>query len=158
MEMETMTSERLNPFALVPDAYKAVSGVESYIRNCGLEKSLIHLVKLRASQINGCAYCLDMHNKEALKDGESAQRLYVLEAWEEVSLFSPRERAALAWTEAVTRIADTRASDAVYQEVRRHFSEAELVNLTTTIGVINLWNRLCISFRIQPPSEKSAAA
>ena len=150
--------QRLNPFAIVPDAYKAVSGVESYIRNCGLEKSLIHLVKMRASQINGCAYCLDMHSKEARKDGESEQRLYLLEAWEEVSLYTPRERAALAWTEAVTRIADTLAPDAVYEELRRHFSEAETVNLTTAIGVINLWNRLCVSFRIQPPAEKSAAA
>ena len=149
--------QRLNPFAIVPDAYKAVSGVESYIGNCGLEKSLIHLVKMRASQINGCAYCLDMHSKEARKDGESEQRLYLLEAWEEVSLYTPRERAALSWTEAVTRIADTRAPDAVYEELRRHFSEAETVNLTTAIGVINLWNRLCVSFRIQPPAEKSAA-
>jgi AhpD family alkylhydroperoxidase len=150
--------QRLNPFALVPDAYKAVSGVEAYIRNCGLEKSLIHLVKMRASQINGCAYCLDMHSREVRKDGETEQRLYLLEAWEEVSLYTPRERAALAWTEAVTRIADTRAPDAVYEEVRRHFSETETVNLTTLIGVINLWNRLCVSFRIQPPAEKSAAA
>ena len=148
--------QRLNPFAIVPDAYKAVSGVESYIRNCGLEKSLIHLVKMRASQINGCAYC-DMHSKEARKDGETEQRLYLLEAWEEVSLYTPRERTALAWTEAVTRIADTRAPDAVYEELCRHFSEAETVNLTTAIGVINLWNRLCVSFRIQPPAEKSAA-
>src|SRR5262249_40634600 len=150
--------QRLNPFAIVPDAYKAVSGVESYIRNCGLEKSLIHLVKMRASQISSCAYCLDMHSKEARKDGESEQRLYLLEAWEEVSLYTPRERAALAWTEAVTRIADTRTPDAVYEELRRYFSEAETVNLTTAIGVINLWNRLCVSFRIQPPAEKSAAA
>ena len=131
--------------------------MESYIRNCGLEKSLIHLVKMRASQINGCAYCLDMHSKEARKDGESEQRLYLLEAWEEVSLYTPRERAALAWTEAVTRIADTRAPDATYEELRRHFSEAEIVNLTTAIGVINLWNRLCVSVRIQPPAETSAA-
>ena len=113
---------------------------------------------MRASQINGCAYCLDMHSKEARKDGETEQRLYLLEAWEEVSLYTPRERAALAWTEAVTRIADTRAPDAVYEDLRRHFSEAETVNLTTAIGVINLWNRLCVSFRIQPPAEKSAAA
>jgi AhpD family alkylhydroperoxidase len=150
--------QRLNAHAIAPDAYKAVSGMESYIRNCGLEKSLIHLVKMRASQINGCAFCLDMHSKEARKDGESEQRLYLLEAWDEVSLYTPRERAALAWTEAVTRIADTRAPDALYEEVRRHFSEVETVNLTALIGVINLWNRLSISFRTQPPVEKSAAA
>ena len=149
---------RLNPYTAAPAAMQAVEGVEAYIQGCGLEKSLIELVKMRASQINGCAFCLDMHSNDARKDGETEQRLYLLNAWEESPLYSPRERAALAWTEAVTRIAETHAPDAAYEEVRRHFSEAETVNLTTLVGLINLWNRIAIGFRSQHPVGSTATA
>ena len=149
---------RLNPYTAAPAAMQAVEGVEAYIQGCGLEKSLIELVKMRASQINGCAFCLDMHSKDARKDGETEQRLYLLNAWEESPLYSPRERAALAWTEAVTRIAETHAPDAAYEEVRRHFSEAETVNLTTLVGLINLWNRIAIGFRSQHQVGSTATA
>ena len=149
---------RLNPYTAAPAAMQAVEGVEAYIQGCGLEKSLIELVKMRASQINGCAFCLDMHSKDARKDGETEHRLYLLNAWEESPLYSPRERAALAWTEAVTRIAETHAPDAAYEEVRRHFSEAETVNLATLVGLINLWNRIAIGFRSQHPVGSTATA
>jgi AhpD family alkylhydroperoxidase len=132
---------------------KAVLGVEAYVRQCGLEPSLIGLVKMRASQINGCAFCLDMHSHDARRDGETEQRLYLLDAWREVPFYSPRERAALAWTEALTRIAETHAPDEDYAELRRRFSEREVVDLTTLIGLINLWNRVSIGFRSQPPER-----
>ncbi len=146
-----MHAERLIAYDVAPLAMKAVLEVENYIQQCGLEKSLIELVKMRASQINGCAYCLDMHSKDARRNGETEQRLYVLDAWQESTLYSARERAALAWTEVVTRIAETHAPDAVYDEVRRHFADKELVDLTTLVGLINLWNRLAISLRYQHP-------
>src|ERR1700761_9087376 len=120
-----MHSERLNAFEVAPGAAEAVRGVESYIQHCGLEKPLIELVKMRGSQINGCAYCLDMHSKDARRNGETEQRLYLLNAWRESPLYSERERAALAWTEALTRIAETHAPDDVYDEVRAQFGEAE---------------------------------
>src|SRR5262249_1315845 len=126
--------------------------------NCGLERTLIELVKMRASQINGCAYCLDMHSRDARKNGETEQRLYLLDAWQESPLYTPRERAALAWTEAVTHIAETHAPDDPFEEVRRHFSEVETVNLTTLIGMINLWNRWAISFRNQHAVDRSRPA
>jgi AhpD family alkylhydroperoxidase len=150
--------QRLDAYAVAPDAINAVRGIEAYIRGCGLEPSLIELVKMRASQINGCAFCLDMHSRDARKRGETEQRLYLLDAWREVPLYSPRERAALAWTEALTRVADTHAPDEDYAELRRHFSEKEIVDLTTLIGTINLWNRLAIGFRAQPPIERAKAA
>jgi len=146
-----MHAERLIAYNVAPLAMKVVLEVENYIQQCGLEKSLIELVKMRASQINGCAYCLDMHSKDARRNGETEQRLYVLDAWQESTLYSARERAALAWTEVVTRIAETHAPDAVYDEVRRHFADKELVDLTTLVGLINLWNRLAISLRYQHP-------
>ncbi|HHY84511.1 MAG TPA: carboxymuconolactone decarboxylase family protein [Verrucomicrobia bacterium] len=139
-----------------PDALKAMWGLESYVRNCGLEHSLLELVKTRASQINGCAYCLDMHTKDARARGESEQRLYTLSAWEETPFFTERERAALAWTEAVTRVADTRVPDEVFERVRRHFTEKELVDLTLAIVAINGWNRLAISFRAEPGTYQPA--
>jgi len=114
-----------------------------------LERSLFELVKIRASQINGCAYCIDMHTKEARRAGETEQRIYALNAWRETPFFSARERAALEWTEAVTRVADTHVPDEVYQRVAAHFEEAELVALTLGVSVINTWNRLSVSFR--PP-------
>jgi AhpD family alkylhydroperoxidase len=150
-------SDRLSAFGTAPDAIAALRGVEAYIRKSGLEASLIELVKMRASQINGCAYCLDMHSRDARRKGESERRLYLLNAWSESSLYTPRERAALAWTEAVTRISEAHAPDADYEELRRHFTEKEMVDLTVLIGMINLWNRLLISFRAEYPAESEAA-
>jgi len=147
-----MQTERLSAYEAAPVAMRAVQQVEAYIQQCGLEESLIELVKMRLSQINGCAYCLDMHSKDARRRGESEQRLYLLNAWHESPLYTERERAALGWTEAVTLVADTRAPDATY-EVRRHFDDRELVDLTMLIGLINLWNRLAIGFRYQHPVE-----
>jgi AhpD family alkylhydroperoxidase len=153
-----MTEQRLSPAKISPDGYKTLVGVESYLNRSGLDHRLSLLVKMRASQINGCAYCLDMHSREARRAGESEQRLYVLDAWHESSLYSPRERAALAWTEAVTKISDTHAPDEAYEALRQHFSEKEIVDLTIAIGMINLWNRLAISFRNQFSAETNKAA
>ena len=150
--------QRLNPFAIVPDAYKAVSGVESYIRNCGLEKSLIHLVKMRASQINGCAYCLDMHTSEARQRGETEQRLYLIDAWRDSPLYNERERAAFAWTEALTRLSETGASNDDYHALETQFSKEEQVALTLVIVAINGWNRINVGFRVvHPVAERKAA-
>ena len=133
--------------------------LETYVRQSGLERSLLHLIKTRASQINGCAYCLEMHTREARADGESEERLYLLDAWRESPAYSERERAALAWTEALTLIAETHAPDNLYEDVRAHFSEAETVNLTMLIGAINAWNRLAIAFRaVHPVKAKAAVA
>ena len=129
---------------LVPDAYRAVAGVEAYIRGCGLEKSLIELVKIRASQINGCAFCLDMHSKDARKDGETEQRLYLLNAWREAPLYTDRERSALAWTEYLTRLSDQPTATNIEADLSHVFSPVEIANLTVLIGLINLWNRLAI--------------
>jgi AhpD family alkylhydroperoxidase len=145
-------SERLNPYKAAPGGIKPMLDMEKYLGECGLERSLIHLVKMRASQINGCAYCLNMHSQEARKDGESEQRLYVLDAWHETELFSARERAALAWTEALTLISQTHAPDDVYGEVNAQFSDAEIANLTLLIRTINLWNRLAIGVRMPLPA------
>jgi AhpD family alkylhydroperoxidase len=132
-------------------------GLETYIRTSSrLEPSLLHLVSMRASQINGCAYCLDMHSKDARAAGETEQRLYALNAWRETPFFTDRERAALAWTEAVTQISAERTSDEVYEQVRERFTEDELQHLTLAIVSINGWNRLCISFRVVPGSYQPA--
>jgi AhpD family alkylhydroperoxidase len=139
-------SERLSYANAAPDAYKAMIGLERYVRTCGLEHSLLELVKTRASQINGCAYCIDMHAKDARALGETEQRLYALSAWRETPFFSPRERAALEWVEALTRIAEGGVPDELYRRVRQEFDETELVNLTLAIVTINGWNRLAISF------------
>ena len=133
-----------------PEAVAAFRGVETYVRNCGLDHTLIELVKMRASQINGCAFCLDMHSKDARARGETEQRLYTLSAWAETPFFSERERAALAWTEAVTRLADGPVPEPLYEELRRHFSEKETVDLTMAIIAINGWNRLAATFRTPP--------
>jgi AhpD family alkylhydroperoxidase len=151
-----MHAHRVNAYAVAPTAMKALRAVETYLNECALDKNLIELVKMRASQINGCAYCLDMHSKELRRNGEREQRIYLLNAWRESPLYSSRERAALAWTEALTLIADTHAPDDVYEEVRRHFDEKELVDLTTLIGMINLWNRLAIGLRYEHPTEAAA--
>lgn len=133
-------------------------GLETYIRNSGLEPLLIELVKTRASQINGCAFCLHMHTRDARARGESEERLYLLDAWRESPLYTERELAALAWTEAVTLISQTRVPDAVYKEVCRHFSEEELVKLTHLVATINVWNRIAISFRSSPPVKEAHTA
>jgi AhpD family alkylhydroperoxidase len=146
---------RLNPNEVAPEAYAALRGVERYIQNCGLEKSLIELVKMRASQINGCAFCLDMHSKDARRAGETEQRLYLLNAWRESPLYTPRERAALEWAECLTLVAEKGAPDLAWEGLSAQFSPQETVNLTTLIGMINLWNRLSIGMRAQHPVEKS---
>jgi AhpD family alkylhydroperoxidase len=151
-----MTS-RINIFKTAPDAYKAMVGVEACLSKSGLEKSLRELVKMRASQLNGCAYCIDMHWKDARAAGETEQRLYGLDAWEESPYYTDRERAAMTWTEAVTKITDGHVPDAVYDKVKGHFSEKELADLTWTIAAINAWNRVAISLRsvagsYNPPS------
>ncbi len=131
-----------------PAAFKAMLQTEQQVHQCGLEESLLELVKSRASQMNGCAWCLDMHTKDARARGETEQRLYLLPVWREASCYSARERAALAWTEEVTQIAATHdVSDAAYEEVRRHFDEKALVDLTLAIIAINGWNRLNVAFR-----------
>lgn len=141
---------RLQADKIAPEAYKAVLQVQAYINHhSGLEPSLLHLIEMRASQINGCAYCLDMHSKDARALGETEQRLYGLDAWREAPYYTDRERAALAWTEAVTLVSQTHVPDEVYEEARKQFSEAELVNLTLAVAQINTWNRLSISFRAE---------
>lgn len=129
--------------------------IEKYVAASGLDPKLLHLIKMRASQINGCAFCLDMHSLDARAAGETEQRLYTLDAWRETPFFSERERAALAWTEAVTRVGDTHVPDEVFEEVKRQFSEKEIVDLTLALGMINLWNRLAISLRAVPGHYRS---
>ncbi len=140
-----------------PLGAKAMAEVHAFLHGCGLDQDLLELVKLRASQINGCAYCIDMHTKKMRGAGESEQRLYLLNAWEEAPLYTPRERAALAWTEAVTLIAQSHANDAVYDEVRKHFTDEELANLTMAICAINSANRMSIAFRRMPADGRAAA-
>jgi len=147
---------RMDYMKTAPDGYKAMSALENYVRQSGLEHSLLELVKTRASQINGCAFCLDMHTKDARAAGETEQRLYTLSAWEETPFFTDRERAALAWTEAVTRVADTQVPDDVFERVRQQFTEKELADLTLAIVTINGWNRLAIAFRKVPGSYQPA--
>src|SRR5882762_2839496 len=155
-ERRTTMKPRMNFYQAAPDTIKALSALEAQIQASGLEKSLIELVKTRASQINGCAYCINMHTADARKQGETEQRLYLLNAWRESPLYTERERAALAWTEAVTLIAETHAPDDLYEDVRAQFSEAETVNLTMLIGAINAWNRIAISFRAIHPAKAKA--
>jgi AhpD family alkylhydroperoxidase len=140
-----------------PDGAKALGGLHAFVHRCGLERGLLELVKLRASQINGCAHCIDMHTKELRADGESEQRLYLLDAWRESPFYSDRERAALAWTEAVTLVTEGHVPDDVYDLVRTQFDEQELANLTLAIIAINGANRLNIAFRTVPGSYRAAA-
>jgi AhpD family alkylhydroperoxidase len=141
---------RIDGAKVAPGAYHAMLGLEAYLHQCGLEIPLLHLIKLRASQINGCAYCIDMHWKDLRAIGETEQRLYGLDAWQESAYYSERERAALAWTEAVTLITDGHVSDEVYEEVQPHFTEKELSDLTLAVATINAWNRLSIASRAEP--------
>ena len=149
---------RLNYASASPRAYAAMRQLNDYVESCGLDRSLLELVKIRASQINGCAYCLDMHTKDARAEGETEQRLYTLSAWRETPFFSQRERAALAWTEAVTAIADGPIDDELYDHVSMHFSSKELVDLTVAVVAINGWNRLAIPFRTPPGTYDRASA
>jgi len=142
-------------------AYSAMDGLEKYLAHCSLEPGLVHLMKLRASQLNGCAYCIDMHWKDLREIEETEQRLYSLDAWRECPYYTDRERAALAWTEAVTFVASGHVPDAVHDEVRRHFTDQEIADLTVAVSVINSWNRLAIASRTEPgtyqPVRKSTA-
>ena len=147
-------AQRLDYGKVAPAAFRAVLGLETYLhQGADLEPRLIHLVKLRASQINGCAYCVDMHSKESRKDGLDEQWIALVCVWREALIFQPRERALLAWTEAVTRLGETGAPDSLYQDMLRHFSEKEVVNLTVAIATINVWNRLAVAFRTAHPVD-----
>jgi len=137
---------------VAPAGVRAINQLEDYIKKCSLELSLLELVRLRSSQINGCAYCIDMHTKDARAEGESEQRLYGVSAWRESPFYTEREKAALAWTEAITKISDQQVPDAVYERARRQFSEKELVDLTFAVIAINCWNRLAIPFHTPPGS------
>jgi AhpD family alkylhydroperoxidase len=141
---------RMDYAKAAPGAMKAMSGLDAYIAKCGLEASLRELVKLRASQINGCAYCVDMHSLDARAGGEAEQRLYALPVWHETPFFTERERAALLWTEQLTLLSIDHVPDEVFEQVRQHFSEEELTNLTLVIATINAWNRFGVSFRDVP--------
>ncbi|HKO15567.1 MAG TPA: carboxymuconolactone decarboxylase family protein [Gemmatimonadaceae bacterium] len=153
---------RINYTRVAPGAYRAMKALQDYTDGTGLEPALLELVKLRASYLNGCAYCIDMHSKDARANGETEQRIYAVPVWREAPFFTPRERAALAWTEAVTELGRGGVSDAVYEETRAHFDEGELVNLTMAIIAINGWNRLAVPFRSEvgkyQPQPKHAAA
>jgi len=150
---------RLDAMKASPAAYHAMLALEMSVRKSWkLEPSLLELVKMRASQINGCAYCIDMHSKDARAAGESEQRLYALNAWRETPFFTDRERAALAWTEAVTLVSKDHVPDALFEETRKHFSDEELVNLTMAVVTINGWNRLSIAFRAVPAARKAEGA
>ncbi len=144
-----------------PEAMNAMLGLERFLHSCGLPENLLHLIKLRVSQINGCAYCIDMHSKDLRAAGETEQRLYLLDAWQEAPFYTERERAALAWAEAVTLVTEGHVPDTVYQQARSQFSEQELVNLTLAVVTINGWNRLSIAFRsvagtYQPQQRQTA--
>jgi AhpD family alkylhydroperoxidase len=148
---------RIDYAQVAPGAFKAMAGLEAYVRGSGLDQKLVKLVKVRASQINGCAYCIDMHWKDARAAGETEQRLYGLSAWEESPYYTDRERAALRWAEAVTLVADGHVPDAAFDAVRPHFNDKELADLTLAITTINAWNRLSIAFRSVPGTYQPPA-
>lgn len=152
-----MTS-RIQPYAAAPEAIHAMMALSTHVTESGLEHSLQELVKIRASQINGCANCLHMHTADARKAGETEERIYLLNAWRESLLYTPRERAALAWTEALTLVHQTQAPDADYEALQTLFTPKEQVELTLLIGVINTWNRIAIGFRMVHPNDKKGAA
>ncbi len=148
-----MTEPRINLHRTAPDAYAALRGVETYLKSSPLEPALVELVKLRASQINGCLFCLDMHSHDARKGGETEQRLYVLNGWRESHLYSDRERSALNWCEHLTRLGTDGVPDAAYDASRTHFTDREIADLTVLTGMINLWNRVAIGTAMQPPAR-----
>ena len=143
-------TQRLDFYKASPDAMKAMIALEGAITKLGLEPALLDLIKLRASQINGCAYCVDLHSSDLRKKGATERQLYAVAVWRETPFFSPRERAALAWTEALTLLPQTHAPDADFDSLGQHFSEREMVDLTVAIGAINTWNRLSVGFRKTP--------
>lgn len=149
---------RLNFYTAAPEAYKAVAALEHYVQNSGIEKRLIHLIKLRASIINGCSYCVDMHVKEARHTGLSEQWINLVSAWRESPIYDNRERALLGWVDALTNVAQTGAPDDAYNSLKAHFSEEDMTKLTVAIGTINVWNRLCVGFRSQHPIDEPAKA
>jgi AhpD family alkylhydroperoxidase len=149
---------RLDYMKASPEAYKAMAQMEGVVRRSRIDPKLLELIKIRASQLNGCAFCIDMHTKDARSKGENEQRIYALDAWRETPFFNEKERAALAWTEALTNIQIGHAPDVVYQELSRHFSEEEIVNVTLAITTINAWNRIAIGFRLVPGNYQPAAA
>src|SRR5262245_7966635 len=151
-------TQRLNWTRQAPEGVDAMRKVEAYLAQSSVNPRLLALVKTRASQINGCAYCLHVHSGEARQLGESYERLLLLDAWHESTLYTEQERAALAWTESLTRIDETRAPDDVYDEVRRHFSDRALADLSIAVAMINAWNRLTVGFRAVHPAERKAAA
>lgn len=150
--------QRIDYYSLAPDALKGMQNIEEYVSDSDLEPSLVELVKLRASQINGCAYCIDMHTKDARDHGETEQRLYALSAWRETDFYSGREQAALKWTEALTKIFDNEVSEDLYNSVRKYFNEKELLTLTMAVVAINGWNRIALSFGNKPGSYKPELA
>jgi AhpD family alkylhydroperoxidase len=154
--------QRINAFEKGQGALKAMLGISAYLAKSSLEKKLQHLIEYRVSQINGCAYCLDMHSKDLRHEGETEQRIYMISAWRESSLYTPRERAALAYAEAVTRLEHNEVSDDVFGELKKEFSEAEIIDLTLAISSINSWNRINIAFRTEAggyqPGQWSTAA
>ncbi|MGH9163121.1 MAG: carboxymuconolactone decarboxylase family protein [Vicinamibacteraceae bacterium] len=150
--------ERINYRESAPGAFKAMLGLETHLHGSGLEQSLLHLIKLRVSQLNGCAYCIDMHSKDLRAAGETEQRLYLLDAWKESPFYTERERAALTWAEAVTRLTGGQVPDEVFEAARKQFSETELADLTLAVAAINSWNRLNIAFCATPGTYQPAAA
>ncbi|WPB75324.1 carboxymuconolactone decarboxylase family protein [Archangium violaceum] len=150
---------RMNPYTAAPDLLKAMISLSEKVESSGLEKSLLELVKIRASQINGCAFCIHMHTRDARAHGEPEERIYLLNGWRESPLYTERERAALRWTEALTLVSQTHAPDADYEALQAHFSKEEVVKLTLAITTINAWNRIAIGFRsIHPVASRSDAA
>ncbi|RCS24818.1 carboxymuconolactone decarboxylase family protein [Phyllobacterium salinisoli] len=149
---------RMNPFAVAPQIMQAMLDMESKTANSGLDETIRHLVKIRASQINGCAYCIHMHTREARAHGETEERIYLLDGWRESPLYTDRERAALGWTEALTLVAQTRAPDTDYEALKAQFSDEEIVKLTLVITTINAWNRISVGFRSIHPVEAVHAA
>lgn len=150
--------ERLSIAEHVPDIQKAAYALEMAIRGSGIDPGILHLLKIRASQINGCAYCIDMHVRESLADGLDAHKLHLIAAWQEARVFDAKERAALAWTEGVTRVSETGVPDALYQRVREQFSEQDIARLTAAVSMINFWNRIAVSTRMQHPDDVVDAA
>ncbi|CDZ76436.1 alkylhydroperoxidase AhpD family core domain protein [Legionella massiliensis] len=149
------TNSRIDYYKVSPEAVKSLMSLEGYVNNCGLDKSLRELIKLRVSQINGCTFCVDLHCSDALKAGESQRRINAIVVWREAPFFTERERAALAWAEAVTLLSETHAPDDLYQDLLKYFSEKEAVDLTMVIITINSWNRLAVSFRKLPSRGSS---
>jgi AhpD family alkylhydroperoxidase len=155
---EFLVQQRIDVTKVSPAAFQAVAALQSYVDQSGLDPKLRELIKIRASQINGCAYCLAMHTRDARKHGETDERMHLLNAWRETPLYSARERAALAWAEAITLLTEGHVPDDVFETVRKQFSEKEIVDLTAAAVAINTWNRLSIAFRVPPQVDTKKAA